>query len=292
MYDKDAYLDRIAALDAQVLGDLGLTSSPDYLRHHDEEMFCNYPLLFAGAFCGCDEAELATLAVAARWVGQHVLYLDKVIDCQVAPSAELYLHHALFLKSLDLLRRLYPVGHAFWHHFWMYYNQYLHTRHAHKPLPGSPDGEQYFRAEAAGSIALAKFVPTAMALSSGLSQWIEPFNRSLEALYTGFQLYDDLVDWKDDVRRGKVSWLLWRVLSARNEQHLTSRIVAIPQYAVTLHRSRLSFQSLDEAEAYYHQAIAEVKALPTNAWVEFAESQLKRTTALRADLESILTLKV
>lgn len=249
----------------------------------------NHPLLFRDTFPELAPELAGTLAAAARWISAAVLYSDGVVDRQREPSAELVVHEEIARRGHRLLARLVPPHADFWARLDRYSMEYVSSQLLEQEVhsgarPWARLSEKDHRAMSMGRAALGKLVPAAMAELGGSTERLPALERSYDLFNVSHQLYDDLLDWKSDARRRRLTWVLWR---------LSERSDAVERWSIeglraAVHMGGFSLSVLDESERLLDQACEEVRGLPAQDWLGFLSFERGRTRALRRDLGAIV----
>lgn len=287
--DSDAFLRRYARVveerDQRVRRELAPCRVP-FSEFEPDHPYWNYPLLFRDTFADIEAEPLGRLAVAARWISAAVLHADAVVDAQRPGTAELHVHAELTRRAHRELSLLLPAHSPFWRDLERYAAQFLSSQHLEESVrggsrPAESLGEQDQRSVAAGKAALGKLVPAAMAALSDRAAHLQPIERSYDLYNMSHQLYDDLLDWKEDLRAGRPSWLLWRIARAHA---LPSAKAPVDDWRRVLHGGGFAAAALRESDALLDEARAAVTGIPAAGWTRFLDREAARTRQLRADL--------
>lgn len=258
--------------------------------------FYYYPFLFAGAFPSVRMDDFRTLALANRILLEAILIADRKIDeDQPWSPTDFYLHDIYFHKALELLLPLFPLDHAFWQKTQEWFLQHARaiikeqSRHRHRLCRYTRDE---FYEIATGKVALIKTTVLAMDLLSGAPGPLETRTAILESqdrFLAGFQCFDDLRDWKQDLRHRNFSFLLTRALTEGRLSHLLRGNGPLPQEDVgrVLYYRGIAEEQLGLAEEYFQGAIDLVGEIDVSDWTNMIREFLRHCHTLRRDLAEI-----
>lgn len=184
--------------------------------------FYSYPLLFYPAFPAVSLAQLRELSRCGSYLFDYVLCLDELLDCASSDrSGAVLLGGALQREALSGLSALFPPDSEFWPHFDRYYAQFcravLAEEAQHRQLV-RPYSERELTMICAGKAAMAKGCLAALATLGGDDGPLARLEASHDAFYVGFQLADDLADWRVDYQRRHYTSLLTHAFLAAGWQ--------------------------------------------------------------------------
>lgn len=257
-----------------------------------------YPFFFAGAFPDIPLDQMRLLCEASRFCLDFLVAADKIIDGQVKDSwsvdrAYVVLRTGLLQQhAMVRFAQLFGQGSPFWDYLHRYYMAYAEAVFAEQALhvgqPRPYPWEEMSRI-AAGKTAMAKSIPTAMALLSGREVLIPDWCRSLDLCSVAYQLLDDLRDWKEDYASQTYSYLLIRALESGE---LTAAVEAgemppekmVGQY---IYFTGLAESLLHRAHDLYNQALEAVSVHPSPSWSAHVVNLQRHNWRLRADLWEI-----
>jgi len=255
--------------------------------------FYYYPFLFVSAFPSVAVEELRTLALANRILLEALLLSDKKID-ETRPwaPADFYLVDSYFHKALEMLIPLFPLEHEFWQKTQGWFLQHGRAiireqlRHRHRLCPYTQ--EEFFEVSI-GKVALIKTNLLAMASLSDTSDVLAPLMESQDRFLAGFQCFDDLRDWKEDLRHGNFTFLLTRVLFAGRLHAHVRRGEPVPRDEVgqVLYHRGIAEGQLRLAEQYFEQALNSVRTIHVPNWVETVTGFHRHCRTMRHDLAEI-----
>jgi len=255
--------------------------------------FYYYPFLFVSAFPSVAVEDLRTLALANRILLEAILLSDKKID-ETRPwtPADFYLVDSYFHKALEMLIPLFPLEHVFWQKTQEWFLQHGRAiikeqfRHRHRLCPYTQ--EEFFEVST-GKVALIKTNLLAMALLTDTSDVLAPLMESQDRFLTGFQCFDDLRDWKEDLRQGNFTFLLTRVLFAGGLDAHVRRGDPVPrdEAGQVLYHRGIAEEQLRLAEHYFLQALDSVQNIHVPNWAETVMGFLRHCQTMRHDLAEI-----
>lgn len=255
--------------------------------------FYYYPFLFVSAFPPVDVEDLRTLALANRILLEAILLSDKKID-ETRPwtPTDFYLVDSYFHKALEKLIPLFPLEHEFWQKTQEWFLQHgraiIKEQLSHRYRLRSYSQEEFFEIST-GKVALLKTNLLAMALLSDTSHILAPLMESQDRFLAGFQCFDDLRDWKEDLRHGNFTFLLTRVLFAGGLHPQVRRANPVPRDEVgqVLYHRGIAEEQLQLAEHYFLQALDSVQNIHVPNWVETVTGFLRHCQTMRHDLAEI-----
>jgi len=175
-----------------------------------------YPYLFYDEFRIVNQEKYRKLALSGSLLLKNILLNDKLMDFKdlIDPS-RLFSSNFLYKKSLDLLYSIFTASSVFWNYFEKYNKEFTNAvfleRSKHFGIV-SPYPYTDFEIIARGKAAISKNATTALAILSNTPEKIEPLETTQNYFNTAFQLYDDLLDWKEDYLNRNYSYLLTTVI--------------------------------------------------------------------------------
>jgi hypothetical protein len=188
-------------------------------------IYYTYPLLFYRLFPRVSLAQLRSLSLCGSYLFDYALCLDRLIDQPAhADLGTLLLGQQLQREGLALLAQLFAPGHRFWGYFDRYTAELMQAalceraRHYHLLTPYSrPELERLY----AGKAALAKAAMAALALIDRSEPALARLAASHDDFYVGFQIFDDLQDWRPDYQSCRYSYPLTAALLRAGWQERT-----------------------------------------------------------------------
>jgi hypothetical protein len=190
-------------------------------------------------------------------------------------------------EGLATLHALMKDYEAFWPWLARYHLEYvravLYEREVQNRRPPSYSRQER-DAIAMGKAAIGKTTLAALALLDGATAPPGELIRSYDAFNVSYQLYDDLLDWRDNYTGGLYSYLVVQALECWRSQH-SGDVSALPEpdeLGRLIYYGCLVEDILREAHEYAEQAIMHVQRLNCPAWVG-AIRQLQGTYTRLAD---------
>ena len=169
-----------------------------------------YPLTFIEEFPNIPIEIYQDLAVAGKLHFKFCLYYDKIIDNRekVTPE-ELFAFNMYNEKANKILHHYFKKDSIFWKYYDKYLKEYvsavLEEQNKHYNSIDEKFTEQDFYRIAKGKSAFAKYIPAALAILSNEAEKIEIFENFQDDFYVGFQIFDDIRDWKEDINNLQIS---------------------------------------------------------------------------------------
>ena len=249
----------------------GLPSEQRVAAGIDTLGFYSYPLLFYTLFPRVSLAQLRSLSVAGSFLFDHVLCLDALLDRSSPPhAATLLLSGELYREAVSRLHALFPPASPFWGHFDRYHAHFCQavlaeeSRHRALVHPYDDDLETIY----AGKTAVAKACLAALAVLDGDEEVLACLEASHDAFYVGFQLADDLEDWRLDYRRGHYSYPLTRAfLSAGWERRVEAdERPSVAEVGDLLARSGVAEETRRMALACFDRADSHLGPMVEGSW--------------------------
>jgi hypothetical protein len=266
------------------------------------------PYLFREAFPCLATSELRPLAAFCKLYAGSILLHDELIDGQLAaganrppvatPSLRLLAMHA---EAYHLLHPQFPAVTAFWDRLRSYLAAYADACLEEQQFASGGRPWREYTEPVAMRIVIGKNGP-ARIIAAGMvelardDRLLDPLLEVTNAFNVATQMWDDLQDWKDDLRQGTPSLLVARLVPERPEglkglDPETWRDM-IRQLARELyyrgharHVLELALTSLDTAE--------QLKQTIPNLGLHDKTATLRRwCEALRADIDRIVRANV
>lgn len=179
-----------------------------------------HPYLFAQAFSGLDARDVESLAVAARLFASFIFLSDEAIDgpseAAFGPIAPLRAA-AMQFEAYRLLNELFPASSQFWPRFGGYLRDLAESCVIEAEFGSGRRPWRQFTEEVARGVAIKK-AAIAKASVAGLAELADDrgpsaaLESAVDHYNVAHQLFDDLGDWKKDLRRGQPSLVLSRLL--------------------------------------------------------------------------------
>ena len=255
----------------------------------DTLSYYTYPLLFYGLFPRVSLAQLRALSVCGSYLFDYALSLDRLIDHPARSDlGALLLSQRLHREALGRLGHLFGPGHAFWGYFDRYTAELMQAalreraRHCSLVTPyRRSDLEQIY----AGKAALAKVCLAALALLDGSEPTLERLAASHDAFYVGFQLFDDLQDWRLDYQSRRYSYPLTEVLlrAGLRERAESAERPPAEEVGELLRSSDVLEECRALALEYLARAEGSLETMGDGSWARAIRQTGERIRAFRLD---------
>lgn len=264
----------------------------------DVSFYDYYPYLFAQSFPELPPEQMRYLAFASRFCLDFLIAADKLIDGQVKDGwvvdrAYVVLRTGwLQQQAMIQFAALFGDRSPFWQYLNSYYMEYATAVFAEKALfvdQLRPYAWEEMAKISAGKVAMAKSIPTALAILTGQDAQIPAWERSLDLVAVAYQLLDDLRDWKEDYGSQTYSYLLAQAienggLTTQVESGQMPPEKTVGQY---IYFTGLAESLLHHAHDLYNQAIEAVDACPNPVWSQHVNFLQRHNWRLRTDLWEI-----
>lgn len=242
-------------------------------------LYTYFPFLFADPFPELNKKQLRKISLMSLLYLYHLLLQDTVMDEQAAASRPaILLSNAYNLEALSILDELFrprrlPLD----------YIRRLHKRYGtaillegkyHTGVINQYQPRDSFRI-LSGKSSMAKLIIISLCTLSGREEYMEPLERSFDYYYVADQLLDDFRDWKDDLKNGRYTYLLTRVITGCK---LEERVregddkTKIDLVGKELYFSGAAETYLHEIRHYWEQAKRSVREIDCPRWITFLNS--------------------
>nr|AXL05611.1 hypothetical protein AUK03_00835 [uncultured bacterium]AXL05627.1 hypothetical protein AUK03_00835 [uncultured bacterium] len=250
----------------------GLPSTTRMAAGTDTLGFFSYPLLFYTSFPGVSLSQLRSLSTAGSYLFDHVLCLDDLLDRQSEDHDGTVLQgDELYREALTRLAALFPPDSPFWTHVDRYHAHFtqavlresMRHRHILRPYP-TPELELIY----SGKAAVAKMCLAALAVLGDDTGSLTALEASHDAFYVGFQLADDLDDWRIDYERAHYTYPLSVALLRagwRERVESRNRPTAV-EVGELLDTSGVAEETRALAMTYLDRAGQTVATMPKGSW--------------------------
>jgi len=261
---------------------------------NDGNVYLYFPFCFSEAFATVALEDLRILGFSGILWMSYMRAQDNTIDD--AGSVDL---HRLFLRdlylreSLHLLYRLFPYDSRFWHFYSTYYDEYaravLFEVADHSSIESTYDTVDFHRI-AKGKAAMAKYPVAAQAVLSGRDDKMPMITESLDCFHVGYQYWDDLVDWKQDLANSKFSLLLANALKQVPPETRTLPLDQLRlKIARVVYHSGLAEEQLDHSFTWLERAYELAVEAGCTTWATHVRALQKQTVVLKTDLRSLMS---
>ncbi len=294
------YLDRLKRMCTADLEDLFRDLSrrvpisfDSYLKRIEREnqFYTCFPFLFSADFPTVSDDDIRKIALSGNLYFRYLIDLDEAVDS--GRTGHLLSGHVLHEAALDLLRALFDGGSPFWTQFERYRSEFINAvmteRRRHFETPESYDIDE-METIAAGKAAYSKSATAALSIMGKQDQITGILSRSQDHFHIGAQLYDDLLDWKDDYREHRYSYLLTRVI---HEHYKAGAIVGkdgppVEEIGRAMYFSGIANETLELAGCYFGRALADVDNLKCDQWKYAVRSRELECEQLATDISKLV----
>lgn len=256
-----------------------------------------HPYLFGPAFPGLDALQVENLAVAARLFASCMFLSDAAIDGpadaafgSIAPLQAM----AMQFEAYRLLNELFPGSSQFWSRFGGYLRDLADACVTEAEFGSGRRPWRQFTEEVARSVAIKK-AAIAKASVAGLAELAgdagpsDILDSAVDHYNVAYQMFDDLGDWKKDLRRRQPSLLLARLLpdggpfgpDPLNPEQVGGIARKLYYEGHAGHVLRVALVELGEADV----ALAEMPAVP---FADAVAGLRRRCLDLEADIARIV----
>lgn len=290
----------LQAFTEDLIGRLGLSPGAAAMlraRDHaikDDNMYLHFPFCFREAFPGVRVEDLSRLALSGILWMSYMRAQDDVLDKRAGVDPTLLVVRDLYWReSLRLLARIFIPDSAFWNYYARYGDDYakavLHETERHTSVD-SAYGETEFWSLAQGKAAMAKYPVAAMAVLSGDYRTLSDLERSLDCFHIGYQYWDDLVDWKEDLANSQYSFLLARAFERMLPEERRGADEKVREgIGRIIYYSGLADEHLACAKDWLERAYECSQRAGCPVWAGYVKRHQRQTKALANDLHKIIS---
>jgi hypothetical protein len=260
----------------------------------DGNVYLHFPFCFREAFTTVAIEDLRTIALSGALWMSYMRAQDDTIDKPEAVDPILLFLRDLYLReSIHLLYEIFPGDSAFWSSYSKYFDEYARSvlceKENHSSVESRYNADEFHRL-AKGKAAMAKYPVAALAVLSGEEEKMLLLTESLDWFHVGYQYWDDLIDWKEDLANSRYSLLLARALD-----HLTPQMRAAPpgqlreKIGPVVYYSGLAEEQLGQAFKCFERACELALAAGCTVWAAHVKTLQKQTVVLAADLRALMS---
>ncbi len=259
----------------------------------DGNVYFHFPFCFREAFPGVALEHLRALALSGALWMSYMRAQDDTIDCIAAGDpAILFLRDIYLRESLSLLYGIFPYESSFWAFYSAYFDEYARSVLAEKSdhlSAASRYLDDDFHRIAKGKAAMAKYPVAAQALLSGRLEGLPMLAESLDSFHVGYQYWDDLVDWKEDLGNANYSLLLATAIHRLPPDKRDLSDVALREaIGRVVYYSGLAEEHLERAFTWFERAYELSLAAGCATWGTHVRRLQTQTAGLARDLRAIM----
>jgi len=293
----------LEAFTESLITSLGVSQrDAERLRKYDSSrkegnVYLYFPFCFREAFATVALEDVRTIALSGILWMSYMRAQDDTIDKagQTLNPNFLFLRDLYLRESLHLLYRLFPYNSQFWNLYSTYFDEYARSvlceKANHSSIESTFDDGEFHRI-AKGKAAMAKYPVAALAVLSGEEEKMLLLTESLDCYHVGYQYWDDLVDWKEDLASSKYTLLLTRAL-----EHINPEMRAVPgqlreRIGRVIYYSGVAEEQLVRSFKWSQRAYELSIAAGCTVWAAHVKGLQKQTVVLAADLRAIMLAQV
>lgn len=247
------------------------------------------PFWYADVFGERDRETIKQIAMGSIYLYHFVTLKDDVLDRQGINTNEyLLLSDVMLEKSLEIYsqfasRRELTLHFNKFMHQWNHAEAYL-NRHQGRMVPYQAKDFQMMGEKAAAlKLCLPAFNGIRQQQKPHLSEYID---KAVDATVIGFQLMDDLLDWREDLENDFYTYPLWMALSSPRQKVRDEHGYIQHKVSEELYLSGIAEHILEKS----NECLALSKDLFTDLhgkyWASFLDSTMRQNSALLEAMQS------
>lgn len=251
-----------------------------------------YPYLFRSAFPQVEREALKRLALAGRFFASGSILFDKAMDGNPhRPGANILRGQLAMAEGFGTLVEIFPGDSAFWPRFRDLFHEFTSACEdelgfSERRTPWSAFTLDRALQIAVGKTALAQATVHGLDCLSGMEERrVERLLDSVRNYYIGRQIWDDVCDWKEDLRAGTPSLLLARLLPEGPSAPPAAE--DLPSLARRIYYEGHLQEVLAIAVEHLDQALASCEPWPDLPWRQVILKVRQDCTTLDADVSRI-----
>lgn len=244
-------------------------TSPEYYQY--------YPRLFYAYFPNIEESKIKDISDAGYFYYQSVLIADSIHD-----NMDLYkIPHMFFLQeeTIKILTSIYGRNSEFWQFWELRKNEYFQAFEVEKNLNDENITWDIYQDLADKKSAFGKIaIDSLFFLSDKRIQLYETLLKSHALFSVGFQLYDDVKDFKEDLMRNQFNWAVHEL-----KKQLDFSVYDLSALNKYLFIKGTGQQLLNKSIMYFDKAIEILKPYKIDSeWSDIIQ-ETRRTISLYLD---------
>lgn len=173
-----------------------------------------YPFFFEDDFGIDDKEKLFKVALAGAMYFDLVLLNDDLYDELSSKNDKeiIYAKDFLNAESIKVLCELFDINSRFWDYFYKYNGEFINANILEKEKKENQEFTyKEFQIISRGKSAIAKITVAALACLSDQYDKIDSLEEAQGLVAEAMQLFDDLRDWKEDIKLKQPSWILNKI---------------------------------------------------------------------------------
>lgn len=227
---------------------------------------------------------LTTLSVASFDYFQCLLKFDYVADNINSKDIPAYLREGFYLheRAIRSLLKIIPHENSFWHDFEIIKDKYFETILKEKELRVDEFlfTEDKFQELAKGKSIFCLGAVNALCCISGDFSQLQNLSSSIISLHVGFQIFDDIDDFADDLKNRQFSYAIFLV----NEYIKKHSLNVLPADILTKYKllfiSGIAEQILQKAVLYFQKSYDCICELPLTEYKSFIQLNISKAKRL------------
>lgn len=245
-----------------------------------------YPFLFSESFQIEDNKQIDMCVLSVLCL-DSCLYDDKILDGQQQITASgFHFHNLLNLEIGKLAYQLVGNAGNFWNYYYKYYKEYVEATTLEREKHFGKL-EEYSKEEfliiSKGKQAMCKIIPAMCCCLQNNFTLLEDYEKAIDLCSSGMQIYDDLRDWKDDLKNQRISWMLNDILH-KSGLGLDTESGSVSDY---LFENNLDSYYLEMAKGLLDAAMVSTEKQLSSTWYRYIRFSQGYINKLRADLLKI-----
>lgn len=274
---------------------------PILLSAADVSIYDCFPYLFGAAFPSVDPEDLDSFAVAARLYASSIFLYDKIFDqgavrdlhADLAPVNAMRIM-AMQWEAYRLLHGLFSPGSVFWNHFQTYVSEFTAARLEEERFaagrPWKELSEELALEIAKGKNGIARTTIAGLCEMARNPGVLQSLTEAIDCYNCARQLWDDLVDWREDLTARVPSLVLVRIvgkapdnLDGEQLKHMEAEVGREVFYG-----GHAAF-TLQLALSHLERADATLALWPKLAWRKMHEELRQECQLMLADIDRIVS---
>lgn len=239
-------------------------------------LIVNVPYWVAGSMdTGISLSDLRSLAVGNLLGTSYVLVQDKIIDGQETKfenmQESLLFSTLIYYESLKEYQRVFRSHHYFWALFEKYLREFVNVSlwEKRKHYGNILEYETKDLLRLGRKLSMVKVSIGGVCLLGGRESSIEIFSELIDNYHAGYQMFDDVVDWKEDLVNKNYTYFLMKI---RNLMNLDEGAGQVEAYLKT---NDLIRQHLRESDDFYLKAAKLAQGLNCTELENFIRNKIK-----------------